>query len=113
MSARRETLFWVGQRATAVILAVCVLVHLATIIYAVRGGLSAAEILARTRGSVAWGTFYTIFVLAAAIHGAIGFRNVVAEWLGWRGEGAELAMTVVGLALTLLGLRAVAAVVAS
>ena len=111
MSARREAMLWVGQRASAVVLAVCVIVHLATIVYAVRGGLSAAEILARTRGSIAWGTFYSIFVIAAAIHGAIGLRTVAAEWLGFRGEAAEVAMTVIGLALTLLGLRAVAAVV--
>ncbi len=111
MSARREAMLWVGQRATAAILAVCVIVHLATIIYAVRGGLSAAEILARTRGSIAWGTFYSVFVIAAAVHGAIGLRTVAAEWLGFRGDAAEVAMTVVGVALTILGLRAVVAVV--
>ena len=111
MSARREATLWVAQRATAVILAVCVVVHLATIIYAVRGGLSAGEILARTRGNLAWGAFYSVFVFAAAIHGAIGIRTIAAEWLGFRGEAAELAMTVIGLALTILGLRAVVAVV--
>jgi len=111
VSARREAVLWIGQRATAVILAVCVIVHLATIIYAVRGGLSAGEILARTRGSIAWGAFYSVFVIAAAIHGAIGLRTVAAEWLGFRGDAAEVAMTVIGLALTLLGLRGVAAVV--
>ena len=81
-----------------------------TIIYAVRGGLTAAEILARTRGNAAWATFYVIFVIAVAVHGAIGLRTVAAEWLGFRGEVAEFAMTIVGIALTLLGLRAVAAV---
>ena len=112
MSRRREVLLWTAQRATAVVLAVCVVVHLVTIIYAVRGGLSAAEILARTRGSIAWGTFYSVFVIAAAIHGAIGLRTVAAEWLGIRGDAAELGMSVIGLLLTLTGLRAVAAVVA-
>jgi len=111
VSARREVKLWVAQRVTAVVLAVCVLVHLATIIYAVRGGLTAGEILARTRGSIAWGTFYSVFVIAAAMHGAIGLRNVAAEWLRLRGDAAEVAMTVVGLVLTLAGLRAVAAVV--
>lgn len=111
MSTQREVKFWVMQRATAVILALCVVVHLATIIYAVRGGLSAGEILGRTRGSLAWGTFYTVFVLAAAVHGAIGLRNIAAEWLGWRGDSAEVAVTVVAVALTMLGLRAVVAVV--
>ncbi len=78
MNARRETMLWVAQRVTAVVLAFCVLVHLATIIYAVRGGLTAAEILGRTRGSVAWAAFYVIFVMAVAVHGAIGLRAVVA-----------------------------------
>ncbi|MBM3384761.1 MAG: succinate dehydrogenase, partial [Betaproteobacteria bacterium] len=45
MSFRSETLLWVAQRASAAVLGVCVAVHLATMIYAVRGGLSAAEIL--------------------------------------------------------------------
>jgi fumarate reductase subunit C len=113
VSAHREVKLWVAQRVTAVILALCVLVHLATIIYAVRGGLSAAEILARTRGSIAWGTFYTVFVLAAAVHGAIGLRTVAAEWLRLRGDAAEIAMTIVALLLTFAGLRAVVAVVAA
>ena len=111
MSARREAKLWVAQRATAVVLAVCVVVHLATIIYAVRGGLHAADILARTRGSYAWGTFYSVFVIAAAGHGAIGLRTVAAEWLGFRGEAAEWTMTVVAVVLTIVGLRAVVAVV--
>lgn len=111
MSAQREVKLWVMQRATAVVLALCVVVHLATIIYAVRGGLTAGEILGRTRGSLAWGGFYTVFVLAAALHGAIGLRNIAAEWLGWRGDTAEVAVTVIGVALAILGLRAVAAVV--
>ena len=113
MSRRFEVRLWVAQRATAVILAACVVVHLALIIYAVRGGLSAAEILGRTRGSLAWGSFYSLFVLAAAVHGAIGLRAVAAEWLGFRGRGAEWTMAAIGLALLGLGLRAVFAVVAT
>jgi fumarate reductase subunit C len=111
MSARREVVFWVAQRATAVVLALCVVVHLATMIYAIRGGLSAAEILGRTRGNLAWGAFYSTFVIAAAIHSAIGLRTVAAEWLQWRGQAAELVVTLVGFGLTIAGLRAVAAVV--
>jgi fumarate reductase subunit C len=113
MSARREVMLWAAQRVTAVILALCVVVHLATIVYAVRGGLSAAEILSRTRASVAWGTFYTVFVIAAAVHGAIGLRTIAAEWLDFRGKAAELTMTLVAIGLTVVGLRAVVAVVAS
>jgi fumarate reductase subunit C len=92
------------------VLAFCVVVHLATIIYAVRGGLSAGDVLARTRGNVAWASFYVIFVLAAAVHGAIGLRTVAAEWLGLRGAAAEVGVTLIGAALTVMGLRAVVAV---
>ncbi len=113
MSRRFEVRLWVAQRATAVVLAACVVVHLAVIIYAVRGGLTAAEILGRTRGSVAWGVFYAVFVLAAATHGAIGLRTVAAEWLGFRGRAAEWTMAAIGLVLLALGLRAVFAVVAA
>jgi fumarate reductase subunit C len=113
VKARREAALWVAQRATAVVLALCVVVHLATIIYAVRGGLSAAEILGRTRGNAAWAAFYVIFVGAAAVHGAIGLRTVAAEWLGFRGTVAEATMGIVALMLTILGLRAVWAVFAA
>ena len=112
MSARNEARAWLAQRLTAVILALCVAVHLATIIYAVRGGLTAAEILGRTRGSIAWGAFYSTFVIAVAIHGAIGLRTIGAEWLGIRGQPSTLATWAVGIVLALLGLRAVVAVVA-
>ena len=76
MSARSETMLWIAQRATAALLALCVVVHLATMIVAVRGGLTATEILGRTRGSVGWATFYGLFVLAVAIHAPIGLRTV-------------------------------------
>ena len=111
MSARREARLWMAQRATAAVLALCVLVHLATIIYATRAGLSAAAILARTQGSVAWAAFYATFVVAAAIHGAIGLRTVLAEWLGFRGPAAEFTTALIGVALAILGLRAVMAVI--
>ena len=113
MSRRYEVVLWTTQRATAAILAACVIVHLATIIYAVRGGLSAAEILSRTRGSIAWAAFYGVFVVAAAMHGAIGLRTIAAEWLGARGLLAEAAAIVIALALAIVGLRAVVAVVAT
>lgn len=111
-AARTEAALWVAQRVTAVLLAGFVLVHLATMIYAVRGGLSAAALLARTHSSAAWPVFYALFVLAAAIHGAIGLRTVAAEWLGWRGRWADAAVAALGLALAALGLRAVWAVTA-
>jgi succinate dehydrogenase subunit C len=111
VSARRvEAWLWVAQRATAALLAFFVLVHLATIIYAVRSGLDAAAILGRVHSSIAWPAFYALFVLAAAVHGAIGLRAVAGEWLGWRGRAADMTMAVIALALLAAGWRAVAAV---
>jgi fumarate reductase subunit C len=87
---RAESFLWVLQRASAVVLAICVAVHLFTIIYAVQGGLTAMEILARTRGSTAWFAFYSLFVLAVTVHVPIGLRAALGEWLGWRGRWRDL-----------------------
>lgn len=73
------------QRLTALVMAPLVLVHLAVMIYAIRGGLSAAEILGRTQGSILWFLFYGLFVLSASIHAAIGLRVIVSETLKVRG----------------------------
>ena len=109
MSARLFLL----QRLSALVLAPLVLIHLGLILYAVGDGLSAGEILGRTRGSFGWGLFYGLFVLAAALHGPIGLRTVVGEMTPWRGRSLDVAMVLFGLGLLLLGLRAVAAVVLS
>jgi fumarate reductase subunit C len=111
VTTRAGARLWVAQRATAAILAFCVLVHLMTIVYAVRAGLTASQILDRTHASYAWGAFYSLFVFAAAIHGAIGLRTVAAEWLAFRGKAADFTMGLVAVAILVLGLRAVAAVV--
>ena len=97
---------WVLQRGTAMLLAVFVVVHLVTIMVAVRGGLSAAEILSRTRGNEAWLAFYAVFALAAGLHGAIGLRAIAAEWLGWRGRRFDLGWMAIGLLTALFGIRA-------
>lgn len=99
-------ILWLVQRLTAMVLAVAVLVHLVTILLAVRGGLSAAEILGRTRGNVAWLGFYAVFVLAAGLHGAIGLRGIAAEWLGLRGRGFDTAWLALGLLIAAFGIRA-------
>ena len=101
------------QRVSAMLMAPLVLIHLAVIIFAVRGGLDATEILSRTRGSWAWGTFYGLFVIAASVHAAIGLRTIGFETFG--GSRRTLDVVTIGIAvlLALLGLRAVFAVVAS
>ena len=112
MRVRSQTYLWAAQRASAMVLAVCVLVHLATIVYAVRGGLSAAEILGRTRGSYAWASFYTVFVLAVTVHAAIGLRAILLEWVGLRGKALGAVVHLIALVIAMLGLRAVWAVIA-
>lgn len=106
-----ESWLFAAQRLSAAILAPLVIVHLVLILIAVEGGLTAAEILGRTQGSVGWAVFYGLFVLAAAVHAPIGLRNVVREHTSWRGGSLWLAMGVFGLILALIGARAVYAVV--
>jgi fumarate reductase subunit C len=107
VNIRGETRLWIAQRASAAVLALCVVVHLATIVYAVRGGLTGAEILARTRGNPAWLAFYSLFVLAVTVHAPIGLRAVLGEWLGWRGRSRDVALVVFAMLLAWLGMRAV------
>lgn len=104
--ARVEAWLFVAQRASAAALGVCVAVHLATIVYAVRGGLTAAEILARTQGSVVLALFYGVFVLAVAIHAPIGLRAIFREHLGWRGAALDASIAIFAVLLVWLGWRA-------
>ncbi len=106
-----ETRLFVLQRMSAMFLAPLVMVHLVLILYAVRGGLTADEILARTQGSIGWALFYGVFVLAASVHAPIGVRNVLREWTSWRGHSLDVAMLFLATALMASGLRAVWAVV--
>lgn len=103
---------FLAQRASALVLAPLVLVHLGLAIYAIHGGLTAAEILGRTQGSLGWSLFYGLFVVAAAVHAPIGLRNVLREWLGWKGVGVgvNVALAAFGVLLLVLGFRAVSAV---
>jgi fumarate reductase subunit C len=94
------------------VLALCVLVHIVVMVYAVRGGLSAAEILGRTRGNAGWAAFYALFVLAVAVHAPIGLRAIAIEWLGWRGRSLGIFVHLFAALLLAMGLRAVWAVFA-
>ena len=105
-----QVLLWAAQRISAAVLALCVVVHLVTMIYAVRHGLSAAEILGRTHGNYAWLAFYATFVVAVAVHAPIGIRTILAEMFAWRGVLVDVAVLALGLALALWGWRAVLAV---
>jgi len=103
-------ILFIAQRATAFVLAFAVTAHLATILYAIRGGLTAGDILARTHGNIAFALFYALFVVAVAVHAPIGLRNVLREWTPWRGRSLDVGLALFALSLLALGLRAVIAV---
>ena len=99
------------QRGTAMLMVPLIITHLVVIIWAVQGGLSAEEILLRTRGSLIWGTFYGLFVFAASIHAGIGMQTILREWtpLGRIGA-ASIGHSLIAV-MWALGARAVYAVV--
>ena len=102
---------WYWQRISAMVLALCVVVHLVVMVYAVRGGLSAAEILGRTQGNWAFGVFYAVFVVACAVHVPVGVANIAREWWGLGERAARVLALALALLLLVAGLRAVYAVV--
>src|SRR4051794_755475 len=113
--ARMETqamnpALYLAQRGTAFVLAFAVTIHLVTIIYAIRGGLTAGEILARTHGNRWFLGFYLVFVIAAAIHAPIGLRSILREWAKWRTRSLDVAMLAFSGLLLVLGVRAALAV---
>lgn len=103
---------YMAQRLSALVMAPFVLVHIGVMIYAIQGGLSAAEILGRTQGSVFWALFYGMFVVAVSIHAAIGLRAILGEWAGLRGGQRDAISALIGLGLLALGAQAVWAVTA-
>jgi fumarate reductase subunit C len=107
MNIRAQVLLWTAQRISAAVLGLCVLIHLITMIYAVKNGLSAAEVLGRTRGNPGWAAFYALFVAAVAVHAPIGLRTALSEMLDWRGAVLDLLVLIAGIALALWGWRAV------
>jgi fumarate reductase subunit C len=112
LDGMRQARAWAWQRLSAMVLALCVLVHIAVMIYAVRGGLSGAEILARTRGNLFFAGFYTVFVLACAVHVPIGLAAIAREWLAMSDGASILFAKLFGMLLLVLGMSAVLGVVA-
>lgn len=100
------------QRISAIIMVPLALGHIAVMIYAVQGGLSAGEILGRTKGSIPWALFYGLFVIAVSVHAAIGVRVVVFETTKLRGYALSAFTWLFCLVLLGMGLRAVFAVTA-
>ena len=105
-----EFRLYMVQRITALIMAPLVIGHIAVMIVAIQGGLTAEEILGRTQGSVGWALFYGTFVVAVALHAAIGLRTIAREWLGISGLMLTGFAWATFFALLMTGARAVVAV---
>jgi len=101
---------FVAQRYSAMLLAPLVLVHLIVIVLAVRNGLTAEEILGRTRGSVVWFWFYLTFVIAVTVHAPIGVRNILNEWTNLSSTTVNLFCMGLAVVFLAMGIRAVVAV---
>ena len=101
---------YMAQRVSALVMAPLVIGHIAVMIYAVQGGLTTAEILGRTQGSILWLLFYGLFVLAVSVHAAIGLRVIAGEWLRLRGITLTVFSYTIFFLLLSLGTRAVLAV---
>ena len=108
LAAQVRRFHW--QRVSAMLLLMCVLGHLAVMVYAVRGGLTGAEILGRTQGHWGFALFYGSFVLACAVHVPLGLANIAREWAGFSERSALRLARAFGVLLLVLGLRAVLAV---
>ena len=106
-NAASEARRWYASRISAMVLALCVVVHLATIIYAVQGGLTAGEILGRTRGNVLFAGFYGVFVLACAVHVPVGLENIAREWFRFGPRAARVLAWAAATLILVTGLRAV------
>ena len=97
---------WYAQRISAMVLGICVAVHLVIIFYAIRGGLTAQEILGRTQGNVLFAFFYEVFVLACFVHAPIGMANILQETFPKSGIAKPMA-SALGLLILVLGSTAV------
>ena len=106
-----ERWLFLMQRITAMVLGPLVIIHLVLILFAVKGGLSGAEILARTTDNYWWGAFYALFVIAAAVHAPIGIRNILIEWTRLNKSHINLLCTGFAASLLIIGFRAIAAVI--
>lgn len=103
---------WRVQRASALVLVACVVVHLATMVWAHQQGLSAAAILARTQGSVLWAGFYSVFVLAVALHAPLGLWRILREWTALPALCCRALCVALALWCLVVGLAAVRGLVA-
>ena len=107
IGTKTQTWLWLAQRISAMVLAAAVAVHLASIIAAAQGGLTAAEIIGRVGGNGAWAAFYGVFVIAAAIHAPIGMRTVLQEMTPLPAFSVNALSALLALGIGAMGMGAV------
>ena len=97
---------WYAQRISAMVLGLCVAIHLFIMFYAIRGGLTAGEILGRTQGNWLFAIFYEVFVLACFVHAPIGLANILRENFP-RSPGVGVLPWILATLILVLGTTAV------
>lgn len=97
---------WYAQRISAMVLGLCVAIHLFIMFYAIRGGLTAGEILGRTQGNWFFAIFYEVFVLACFVHAPIGLANILRENFP-RSPGVGVLPWILATLILVLGTTAV------
>ncbi len=105
-SALLQARLWYAQRISAMVLGLCVAIHLFIMFYAIRGGLTAGEILGRTQGNWLFAIFYEVFVLACLVHAPIGLANILRENFP-RSSGLIILPWVLAALILVLGTSAV------
>jgi fumarate reductase subunit C len=105
-TALLQARLWYAQRISAMVLGLCVAIHLFIMFYAIRGGLTAGEILGRTQGNWLFAIFYEVFVLACFVHAPIGLANILRENFP-RSNGLSALPWVLATLIMVLGTTAV------
>jgi fumarate reductase subunit C len=105
-SAVLQAKLWYAQRISAMVLGLCVAIHLFIMFYAIRGGLTAGEILGRTQGNWFFAIFYEVFVLACFVHAPIGLANILRENFA-RLPGVSILPWILAVLILVLGTTAV------
>jgi fumarate reductase subunit C len=105
-TALLQARLWYAQRISAMVLGLCVAIHLFIMFYAIRGGLTAGEILGRTQGNWLFAIFYEVFVLACLVHAPIGLANILRENFP-RSSGVSVLPWILAALILVLGTAAV------
>lgn len=107
MNNRLEIKLWLAHRLTGMALGLFVIIHLVTILVVIKGGLSAAEVMERTSRNFIVAIFYGLFVIAAAVHSAIGLRTVAHEVLHWKRSTLNVMTLIFFAFLCVVGIAAI------